>query len=95
VLVASTLRDGADFGGAAMLLSKVTRSRSAWTLPSVRGAKGKLLDRFVNAWTMSLILAMTRSVDEARGIVTLDGNQDRVSVIRVRRVSHIQTVRQW
>jgi hypothetical protein len=95
VLVGSTLRDKADFGGAAILLSKVlVRSRSAWTSLSVRGAKGELVDGCVKAWTMSLMPARTRSVEEARGIVTLDGNQDRVSVMRVRWVSHIQTMKQ-
>jgi hypothetical protein len=83
----STLRDGAAFGGAAMLLSNVALS--------VHGAKGELVDGCVKAWTISLIPARTRSMEEARGIVTLDGNQDSVSVMRVRRVSQIQTVKQW
>jgi hypothetical protein len=51
-------------------------------------------DGCVKAWTISWIPARTRSVEEARGIVTLEGNHERVSVMRVRRVSHIQTMKQ-
>ena len=76
------------------MLSKVVMSRRAWTSLSVLGANGELSDGFVKAWTMSLIPAMMRSVDEARGMVTLVGNQERVSVILSRRVSQIQTVKQ-
>jgi hypothetical protein len=83
---------GQTSGGAAMLLSKAVRLRSVWTSLSVRGAKGELLDGFVNAWMTSWIPAMTRSVVDARGIVTLEGNQDRVLVIWLRQVSHIQTM---
>jgi hypothetical protein len=77
-----------------MLLSKVVRSCSAWTSLSVHGANGELVDGCVKASTISLIPARTRSVEEARGIVTLDGNQESVSVMRVHRVSQIQTVKQ-
>jgi hypothetical protein len=58
VSVGSTLRDGAAFGGAAMWLSKVVRSCSAWTLLSVRGAKGELVDGCVKAWTISFIMIL-------------------------------------
>ena len=92
--VGSTLRDGAALGGAAMWLSKVVRSWSALTSLSVRGANGELADGCVKAWMISWIPARTRSVEEARGIVTLEGNQESVSVMRVRRVSQIQTVKQ-
>jgi hypothetical protein len=87
------LIDGAVVGGTAILLSKVVMSRSAWTLLSVRGAKGELLDRFVNAWTMSWMPVMTRSVEEAMGVVTFVGNQERVTVMHSRRVSHIHTLK--
>ena len=46
---------------------------------------------FCNACIMSLIPARMRSLEDARGIETLVGNQVRVSQTRVFRVSHIQT----
>jgi hypothetical protein len=56
------------------------------------GARGELLDGLSRAWMMSLALAMMRSTEEARGMVTLDGNQVRVLKMRSRQMSHIQMV---
>jgi hypothetical protein len=54
------------------------------------GARGELAEGFERALTMSRAPAMTRSTDEARGMVTFFGNHCRVSQMRSRLVSQIQ-----
>jgi hypothetical protein len=59
---------------------------------SVTGASGEPGEGFWRALVMSRNAARIRSLEEARGIVTLVGNQESVSEMRVARVSHIQVV---
>jgi len=44
---------------------------------------------------MSLAAAMIRSIDDASGSVTFDGNHSRVSQTRSLRVSQIHTLKHW
>jgi hypothetical protein len=57
---------------------------------SVSGARGELAEGCCRAWMMSLAPAITRSMDEARGMVTCIGNHSSVSQVRSRRVSKAQ-----
>lgn len=62
---------------------------------SVNGASGELADGLVRAASMSLMLAGMRSLLElAKVILTLVGNQERVSQIRKARDSQSQTLKQ-
>ena len=88
----STLRGGSLFTGLVMLVKRIVKSCNAWTWLSVHGAMGELAVGFVNAWTISWMPVMTRSVEEAKGIWTFVGNQERVSQMRSLHVSQIHTV---
>lgn len=71
-----------------MLVSWV--NASCWL--SVKGASGEPEDGFWRARTMSAMPAKMRSLEFAKGMVVLVGNQVSVSQRRVARVSHIHTV---
>jgi hypothetical protein len=78
----TTLRAGAASGAMDAMWRLLRMTESCWrtsTSLSMRGGRGELLDGLLRAWMMSLAPAMMRSTDEARGMVTLDGNQVRVS----------------
>ena len=66
-------------------------SKTATSL-SVSGASGEPGEGFRSARTMSFAAAMTMSVDDAVGMVTVVGNQTTVSEIRSARVAVIQTL---
>jgi hypothetical protein len=76
--------------------ARPVRRRVSWwsvaTWLSVRGARGEFADGFCRAVVMSWMPAMMRSVDEARGMVTLVGNHDTVSEMRSVREANIQMV---
>jgi hypothetical protein len=65
---------------------------NAATWLSVRGARGEPGEGFWRASVMSCKPARIRSFEEARGMVTLVGNQETVSAMRSARESHSQTV---
>ena len=103
---AATLRSGLLVGGCTSIGGEAVAMGASGQRPvstsvmvlraatwlSVTGASGEPGEGFWSALVMSCNAARMRSVDEARGIVTLVGNQESVSEMRVARVSHIQTV---
>ena len=58
---------------------------------SLVGASGEAGEGLRRATVRSLAAAIAASVDEALGMVTLEGNQARVSAMRSAMVSQIQT----
>ena len=86
-----TLRDGAGAFGTRLVSSSVRICRVATWL-SVSGSSGDPCDGFFRAERMSWIPARIRSLEDARGMVTLVGNQAKVSQMRSCRVSQIHTV---
>jgi hypothetical protein len=89
-----TLRAGAGLTGAGVA-RPVRRVWSSWSVAtwlSVRGASGDPADGLAMAWVRSARLARIKSLEEARGMVTLVGNHEIVSQMRSARVSQIQTL---
>ena len=56
------------------------------------GASGELGDGWWRACRMSRMPAKMRSLDDANGMVSFVGNPERVSQMRVARISQSQTV---
>jgi hypothetical protein len=89
-----TLRAGTGLAGTGVA-RPVRRVWMRWrvaTWLSVRGARGEPADGLAIACVRSARLARMRSLEEARGMVTLVGNQEIVSQMRSARVSQIQTL---
>ena len=81
---------GAEVAG--MTAVKVSMSDCSATLcVGKMGATGERVDEFCKAYAMSWRLVMMVSLDELVGRLTLVGNQETVSHIRMARVVHIQT----
>jgi hypothetical protein len=72
------------------LVRTSARVLSVFVSLSVSGASGEPAEGCWRAWTMSLAPAITKSIDDARGMITCIGNQSRVSQVRSRRVSNAQ-----
>jgi hypothetical protein len=89
-----TLRAGTGLAGTGVArpVSRVWMRWRVATWLSVRGARGEPADGMVIACVRSARLARMRSWEEARGMVTLVGNQEIVSQMRSARVSQIQTL---
>jgi hypothetical protein len=89
-----TLRAGTGLAGTGVArpVRRVWMSWRVATWLSVRGARGEPADGLAIACARSARLARMRSLEEARGMVTLVGNQETASQMRSARVSQIQTL---